>query len=67
MDAVGYDQSVFDGIVEELNRRFEPFGFEDITYIPVSGMVGDNVTVPSRTTSWGFGNNSVVTRPGANV
>jgi len=53
MDAVGYDKSVFDGIIEELGRRFEPFGFEDITYIPVSGMVGDNVTVPSENMSWG--------------
>ena len=53
MDAVGYDKSVFDGIVEELSRRFEPFGFVDITYIPVSGMVGDNVTVPSENMSWG--------------
>ncbi|MEY4899040.1 MAG: hypothetical protein RL294_851 [Actinomycetota bacterium] len=52
MDAVGYDKSVFDGIIEELGRRFEPFGFEDITYIPVSGMVGDNVTVPSENMSW---------------
>jgi bifunctional enzyme CysN/CysC len=53
MDAVGYDKSVFDGIIEELGRRFEPFGFEDITYIPVSGMVGDNVTAPSENMSWG--------------
>ena len=53
MDAVGYDKSIFDGIIEELNRRFEPFGFEDITYIPVSGMVGDNVTAPSENMSWG--------------
>ncbi|MCF8546704.1 MAG: adenylyl-sulfate kinase [Microbacteriaceae bacterium] len=53
MDAVGYDKSVFDGITEELARRFEPFGFEDITYIPVSGMVGDNVTVPSDEMTWG--------------
>ncbi len=53
MDAVDYDKSVYDGIIEELNRRFEPFGFEDITYIPVSGMVGDNVTAPSENMSWG--------------
>ena len=53
MDAVDYDKSVFDGIVEELSRRFEPFGFVDITYIPVSGMVGDDVTVPSENMSWG--------------
>jgi bifunctional enzyme CysN/CysC len=53
MDAVDYDKSIFDGIIEELNRRFEPFGFEDITYIPVSGMVGDNVTAPSENMSWG--------------
>jgi len=53
MDAVGFDKSIFDGIVDELSRRFEPFGFEDITYIPVSGMVGDNVTVPSQNMSWG--------------
>jgi len=53
MDAVGYDKSVFDGIVEELERRFEPFGFEDITYIPVSGMEGDNITVPSAIMPWG--------------
>jgi bifunctional enzyme CysN/CysC len=52
MDVVGYDKSVFDGIVEELSRRFEPFGFEDIQFIPVSGMVGDNVTVPSTDMPW---------------
>jgi bifunctional enzyme CysN/CysC len=52
MDAVGFDKSVFDGIVEELTRRFEPFDFEDITFVPVSGLTGDNVTRPSENMAW---------------
>ena len=52
MDAVGYDKAVFDGIVAELTKRFEPFGFEDITFIPVSGLAGDNVTRASETMTW---------------
>ncbi len=52
MDAVGFDKGVFDGIVEELTRRFDQFGFEDLTFIPVSGLTGDNVTRPSENMAW---------------
>ena len=47
MDAVGYDQAVFDGsspIMRALGERF--------TAIPVSALTGDNVATRSRAMAW---------------
>ena len=43
MDLVGYDQSVFDRIVADIKKFLNPLVVEPKKYIPVSGMLGDNI------------------------
>ena len=52
MDLVGYDQSVFDRIVADIKKFLNPLVVEPKKYIPVSGMLGDNITVRSTQTPW---------------
>ncbi len=53
MDLVGFDQAVFDAIVEDY-RAFaaELSGDLNVTPIPVSALDGDNVSSPSGRMSW---------------
>lgn len=52
MDLVGFEQAVFDNIVQEFNEFTAQLGKLDIQYVPVSALDGDNVVEPSRRAPW---------------
>lgn len=52
MDLVGYDQKVFDGIVEEFSAFSETLRFRRVDAIPVSALKGVNVVTKSDETPW---------------
>jgi bifunctional enzyme CysN/CysC len=52
MDLVDYDQTVYDGIVEDYRAFAERLEFEHITPIPLSALNGDNVIERSVNTHW---------------
>lgn len=52
MDLVGYDQGTFDEIVSEFRQFAKKLDVENITYIPISALKGDNVVNPSQKMPW---------------
>ena len=52
MDLVGYDKKVFDKIRRDIRQLMSEFEYEEVTILPVSATVGDNVTEPSRNMYW---------------
>jgi sulfate adenylyltransferase large subunit len=52
MDLVGYDEAVFDSIVDDLTDWASRLDIADITFIPVSALHGDNVVCRSETMDW---------------
>src|SRR5436309_3994153 len=52
MDLVGYDEAVFDAIVEELVDWTARLGLPDVTFIPMSALHGDNVVERSLEMPW---------------
>lgn len=52
MDLVEYDKAVYDSIVDEYIQFAEPLGIPDITAIPLSALVGDNVVEKSENMDW---------------
>ena len=52
MDLVGYDRTVFERIKDEYTDFTTRLSFRDLTFIPVSALVGDNVVHPSPNTPW---------------
>ncbi len=52
MDLVNYDQAAFDQIVEEFASFARSIGIAGFTAIPISGIVGDNITEPSSNSPW---------------
>ena len=52
MDLVGYDQTVFDGIVADYAQFAQSIGIERYTALPISGFKGDNITALSAKTPW---------------
>ncbi len=52
MDAVDYSQEVYDQIVEEYREFSAKLEIHDITFIPISALVGDNVVKPSEKMPW---------------
>jgi bifunctional enzyme CysN/CysC len=52
MDAVGYDQQVFDRIVADYREFAAQLGFRQIVPIPLSALEGDNTTDLSAKTPW---------------
>jgi len=52
IDLVGYDKTVFEGIVATFNAFAAPLGFKDIRAIPISARNGDNVSSISANTPW---------------
>ncbi|MEA2208817.1 MAG: bifunctional enzyme CysN/CysC, partial [Solirubrobacteraceae bacterium] len=52
MDLVGYDEAVFDGIVDELTDWAAQLDVPDITFIPISALHGDNVVEHSDAMPW---------------
>ena len=52
MDLIGYEQVVFDGIVEEFERFAKQLEFSECCAIPLSALEGDNVVRRSDKTPW---------------
>jgi hypothetical protein len=52
MDLVGYSQDVFNNIVIDYALIAEKLGLKDITYIPISALLGENIVNRSEKISW---------------
>jgi bifunctional enzyme CysN/CysC len=52
MDLVDYDEAVYESIVEEYRDFADQLDLHNITFIPVSALVGDNVVEPSTRMDW---------------
>jgi bifunctional enzyme CysN/CysC len=52
MDLVDYDEDTYNEIVEEYTDFLAELGMEAETFIPVSGMLGDNVADKSENMDW---------------
>ncbi len=52
MDLVSYDQGVFDAIVEDFERFAARLEMPDVTFIPISALLGDNVVERSLEMPW---------------
>jgi sulfate adenylyltransferase large subunit len=52
MDLVGYDEAVFEGIVDQLTDWAARLDIPDVTFIPISALHGDNVVDRSDAMPW---------------
>lgn len=52
MDLAGYDESVYDRIVEEYKAFSSKLEVSDIQFVPISALVGDNVVNRSENMKW---------------
>jgi bifunctional enzyme CysN/CysC len=52
MDLVDFKQSVFDEIVEDFDRFAARLEISDVTFIPISALLGDNVVARSEAMPW---------------
>ena len=52
MDLVGFDEGVFRRLARDLEQFAAPLGFAQLSFIPVSARLGDNVAGPSARTPW---------------
>ena len=52
MDLVDYSQDVFNNIVIEYSAVAKQLGLKDISYIPISALLGDNIVDKSDRLSW---------------
>lgn len=52
LDACGYDQSVYDAIVTELEPVIERLNFKDAMTVPISALAGDNVVTATSNIPW---------------
>ncbi len=52
MDLVDFDEGVFEGIVEEFDAFAARLEMPDVTFIPISALLGDNVVERSQTMPW---------------
>ncbi|MBN8786746.1 MAG: GTP-binding protein, partial [Terrimonas sp.] len=52
MDLVDYSQDVYNNIVIEYADLAKALGLEDVTYIPISALNGDNIVEKSEVFSW---------------
>ncbi|MGR3218385.1 MAG: sulfate adenylyltransferase subunit CysN [Candidatus Anammoxibacter sp.] len=52
MDLVDYSQDVYQSIVDEYDKFSQKLEINDVTYIPLSALKGDNVVVQSANTPW---------------
>jgi bifunctional enzyme CysN/CysC len=55
MDLVDWSHEVFDAIVQEYRDFAGRIGLEEMTFIPLSALKGDNVVAPSEHTHWYHG------------
>jgi bifunctional enzyme CysN/CysC len=52
MDLLAYDEEVFDSIVDEFERFAARLDIQDVTFIPISALRGDNVVERSDAMPW---------------
>ena len=52
MDAVGYDEAVFEGVRAGYLSFAEPLGVTSLSFVPISALHGDNVVRPSAHMPW---------------
>src|ERR1700685_2027947 len=52
MDLVGYDEAAFDQVVDELTDWAARLDISDVTFIPISALLGDNVVERSLEMPW---------------
>jgi bifunctional enzyme CysN/CysC len=52
MDLVDYEEAVFDAIVEEFDTFAARLEMPDVTFIPISALLGDNVVDRSQSMPW---------------
>ena len=52
MDAVGYEQSVYQAIKKDYREFAEALAFDDIRFVPISALRGDNVVNESEHMTW---------------
>jgi bifunctional enzyme CysN/CysC len=52
MDLVDWDEAVFDSVVDEFDRFAARLEVPDVTFIPMSALLGDNVVEQSENMSW---------------
>jgi bifunctional enzyme CysN/CysC len=52
MDLVDFDERIFEGIVEEFDGFAARLEMPDLTYIPISALLGDNVVDRSEAMPW---------------
>ncbi len=52
MDLVDFDEEVFDSIVDDFERFAARLEIQDVTFIPISALRGDNVVERSRSMPW---------------
>ncbi len=52
MDMVDFDEKVFDTIVADYKKLAAKVGLENVAYIPVSALKGDNIVFESKRTPW---------------
>src|SRR5207253_6546644 len=55
MDLVDYDQTTFDGIVDDFMHFAASIGIDHFAAIPISGLKGDNIIALSPATPWFHG------------
>ena len=55
MDLVDYAEPVFSRIVEDYLSFARQIGLQNVTFIPMSAVKGDNITAPSERTPWYHG------------
>jgi bifunctional enzyme CysN/CysC len=56
MDVSGFDKSLFDSLVAELQLATNRLALHEVFFVPVSALEGDNVTFKSDRISWYNGN-----------
>ncbi len=52
MDLIDYSKDIFGQISSDYNDFATTIGIKNVTAIPVSGLLGDNITKPSNNTPW---------------
>jgi bifunctional enzyme CysN/CysC len=52
MDLVDFEEGVFDAIVEDFDRFAARLALPDVTFIPISALLGDNVVERSQAMPW---------------
>ncbi len=52
MDMVAYSETVFAAIIEKYKALAQQLDLQDVTYIPVSALKGDNIVQPSEQMDW---------------